>query len=419
MSLGGITFLSQQFFNKNKGSALYVGVRDETYTLSRHFGNSTDKSKYEIGPITTVMTAEMGALAEVEGIHGLDHPICKTVYGKSTGTDIDKVTMRHLLTHSSGFKSALPDSIDDMNKLSNYAKCIKLRPGDSYNYSDANYGLATMLLEKAYDKDFPTLMKEKIFDGYGMNNTFVSTDEESRKELIPCTRAGDPIKGRFDNNWYGASHVVSTPEDISKWVFAHYDLQFVGDIRQAAKICSEVQYIGQRETGVGWSFRYISASGRRVMYKPGNTNGFACVAGYNENAAVVVMTNDSASNVTLLMNNIFDLVDSGTLEYKPNLVRKPSDLPPRPPVTIKPKDRNPEPITRNASFTGSRGTDKQNRSNSPRRSKSPGRRSNSPSRRRSSSPFRSGSPLRERASKAVRAVSGAIRSVSPSRRRRK
>jgi CubicO group peptidase (beta-lactamase class C family) len=102
------------------------------------------------------------------------------------------ITIRHLLTHTSG----LPDYQDVMDKywdktkvagnadaieyLNKYAPPKHFEPGEKYEYSNTGYLLLASIAEKASGKDFIELCRKWIFRKLKMKSTDIRTLEEKK-----------------------------------------------------------------------------------------------------------------------------------------------------------------------------------------------------------------------------------------------
>ena len=54
-----------------------------------------------------------------------------------------------------------------------YKPALLFKPNSTFNYSNTNFSLLALIIEKIVGKDYPTFIKESIFTALGMKNTFV------------------------------------------------------------------------------------------------------------------------------------------------------------------------------------------------------------------------------------------------------
>ena len=126
-----------------------------------------------------------------------DDQITKYIEGFSDKTKADKITIHHLLTHTSGvgqywwgqkseaFNSAV--TINDHLKMVLDAG-LKTDAGKEYEYNNSNYILLGAIIEKVTGKDYFTFVKENIFNKVGMNNSGYF-NKEAKNIVSPLTRS--------------------------------------------------------------------------------------------------------------------------------------------------------------------------------------------------------------------------------------
>jgi CubicO group peptidase (beta-lactamase class C family) len=199
-------------------------------------------SIYHIASVSKQMTAIGILMMQEEGKLKVDDPIGK--YLPELAHFGDKMTIRTLLTHTSGIpmygnedftnavynKSETPVNKDVLEVLKT-AKAIE-KPGEVWEYGNVGYQMLALVLEKLSGKPYEVFLKERIFDKLGMKNTF-SMPTERRK-----TDANVPHSYSLDENnkpyaydeepsmdgLIGAGSVYSTVEDL-----ALYDAALSGE----------------------------------------------------------------------------------------------------------------------------------------------------------------------------------------------
>ena len=100
----------------------------------------------------------------------------------------NKITIAHLLQHRSGIHSFTKDkwffdnrtkyisSTEMLSKISNYESDFE--PNSQGEYSNSNYFLLSLILEKVYNVSYDNLLQEKICKPLKLNNTY------SGKEIL-------------------------------------------------------------------------------------------------------------------------------------------------------------------------------------------------------------------------------------------
>jgi D-alanyl-D-alanine carboxypeptidase len=158
------------------------------------------------------------------------------------------VTVRHLMTHSSGvmryeFKeaftrdlSAQPEKYWRPEELLAYVldEEASFAPGEGWEYSDTNFILLGMILEKIAGRPCYELIQEQILDPLGLENTVPSNSRTIPGLIQGYAGPGNPFggtdemllsDGRFVINpqfeWAGGGF-ASNPGDLARWARALY-----------------------------------------------------------------------------------------------------------------------------------------------------------------------------------------------------
>jgi CubicO group peptidase (beta-lactamase class C family) len=134
---------------------------------------------YEIGSMTKPFTATAIMLLMEQGKIGLDNTI--TNYLTGLPAEWGKITVRHLLTHTSGIKGYLdipnvlaatvsPISMTNLIKMvAPYP--LALRPGDKFAYCITGYYLLGGIIESVNGKSYTDFLRDNLFDPLGMKAT--------------------------------------------------------------------------------------------------------------------------------------------------------------------------------------------------------------------------------------------------------
>ena len=155
-----------------------LGFRDPENTLP-----ITEDTIFQLASVTKQFTAAAVMLARREGLLELDDEITKYFPEIS----YPGVTIRHLLTHTSG----IPDYFDDGDWFIRIWKEEKrvpgndeilrflckteakpyFAPGEGMHYSNTGYNLLALLVERRSGVPFEEFLQKKIFEPAGMNST--------------------------------------------------------------------------------------------------------------------------------------------------------------------------------------------------------------------------------------------------------
>jgi CubicO group peptidase (beta-lactamase class C family) len=186
---------------------------------------------FEIGSLSKTFTAMLLAIASNNGIVKLDDPINKYLPDSIPPVQYQgiPVTLKLLSNHTSGIPY-MPSNMHPANNrnpyndytvsnLFSFLKQFSLErdPGQEYEYSNLAFATLGVILEKVYQKNYETLIREKICGPLGMNDTW----QFIRKNDSLRFAQGYGGKGRQVSHWdldafAGAGALRSTAEDLLK-----------------------------------------------------------------------------------------------------------------------------------------------------------------------------------------------------------
>jgi CubicO group peptidase (beta-lactamase class C family) len=179
----------------------------------------------------TIATVAVLVLVE-EGKLALDDPVGRHLPGFSGRA----VTVRHLLTHTSGLAPAR-GPIEESPDLEAYGKAAArlaqaAAPGTRFEYSSVNTELASRLVEVAAGMPFEAFLRQRIFVPLGMKDTGFTvpaaerariaamTSTDAKGKLIPWPAGDAKFPGDMMRPYAsGAGGLYSTVEDFAR--FAH------------------------------------------------------------------------------------------------------------------------------------------------------------------------------------------------------
>src|SRR6185369_16005719 len=138
---------------------------------------ATSAMRYSIGSISKQFTAVAMLLLQEQGKLSLDDKVGKFVPDL---TRANEVTIRQLLSHTSGYQDYWPQDyvMPMMLQPVNAAKILDLwarkpldfDPGTKWQYSNTNYVIAGVIIEKVSGKPLLQFLQEKVFSPLGMSS---------------------------------------------------------------------------------------------------------------------------------------------------------------------------------------------------------------------------------------------------------
>ncbi|HEU4521353.1 MAG TPA: serine hydrolase domain-containing protein [Thermoanaerobaculia bacterium] len=251
---------------------------------------ATTATNYRLASVTKQFTAAAILRLAEQGKLSLGDPVRRFL--PSLPSETDAVTIRHLLTHSSGivdYEDVMPQGAGaqlldrDVLTILESQRSTYFPPGSSYQYSNSGYALLALIVEKASGTSFADFLREEIFLPLGMNDTVAHQEGVS---TVARRAFGHPADQSSTSAVLGDGGVYSSVDDLARWLAA-LDRGIFADaaIPRVTTSDPKVQY------GYGW--RISEHDGRRVVMHTGETIGFrnALVRFPGDRLAVVVLTN--------------------------------------------------------------------------------------------------------------------------------
>ena len=270
---------------------------------------ATPKLRYSVGSISKQFTAAAVLMLAEEGRLSLDD---KLVRWFPSLTGASEVTIREILSMTSGYQDFWPEDyvmpmmlepVTPAEILERWArKPLDFVPGTRWQYSNTNYVVAGLVVEKVSGMPLWDFLAQRVFDPLHMA-TVTDTD---RAPLGP----GEP--GRFMR--YALGPLRPAPKEGQGWMFAAGELAMTaGDLalwdvslidRKLMQPASyrqmetEVLLANGVGTGYGLGVSVGMADGHRLVSHGGEVSGFTARNNVypDDRAAVVVLTNLDATN---------------------------------------------------------------------------------------------------------------------------
>src|SRR5687767_11611915 len=181
---------------------------------------------FEIGSVTKQFTAALVLMLVEEGRLGLDEKI--TRFFENAPESWKNITIRHLLTHTSGIRNytGLPGfemtkKLDAQRFVATIAaQPLESKPGDAFKYCNTGYNLAGYIIEKVTGKSYWQVLRARIFEPLQMR-TATSRD---LKPIVENRAHGYEVEnGKLVNrdsdltDVFAAGAISATVGDLVKW----------------------------------------------------------------------------------------------------------------------------------------------------------------------------------------------------------
>lgn len=146
----------------------------------------TPTTVFELASVSKIITAQAVMIAHDRGLLNVGSDVRKYVPELPVYDSSRPITIKHLLDHSSGLPNYLefdyPQGADKrFVGLENYAPAFaaqkakfpaRFAPGAQYEYSNVNYMLLALTVQRVAKKSFGTFLKDEVFKPLGMTTAF-------------------------------------------------------------------------------------------------------------------------------------------------------------------------------------------------------------------------------------------------------
>ena len=327
----------------------YWGIRGGSFALMRNdsllyakgygFANTQDsipcevKNIFRVASVSKLLTAvavmhleETGKLSTQDFVFGENGILNDSLFLNYRDKKITKITVEHLLRHTSGFSNPhgdaafnmelvaqflgkpLPLSMDDMVL---YATKNRLRavPGGRFNYSNLGYIVLSKIIEKASGLPYETYIKDSILAPIGCYDIHLANNysegfrenevayyEVKEAELVPAYDGSDTLVmkslgGNDVRGLYGAGGWVASPVELLKLVSAINKCPVRKDFLSPESIDFMTPY-GKNAKPAGWA-----SSSSNFWLRTGSMSGTsALIKAQKDGYSWVFISNSSSWN---------------------------------------------------------------------------------------------------------------------------
>jgi len=260
--------------------------------------NNESDTKFRLGSISKQFTAFAVLQLIEEGKLSFSDHLTKFL-DEFNQPDKQSITVRNLLTHTSGLPDYTnfknfdekiyynEDSIAEM--IANSA--LSFPPSSAYGYSNSNFYLLALIIERITGKDFGDILNEMVLKKAGMLNS----GEEQGNAIINQAKAylfrnDSTLAAPFIEmrNTKGGGGMYSTAEDLLKWSL-FFERRLVVDTLLKNAIQPFALADGTKTIyACGWCLM------PGIIFHEGHINGFANLIAIdtNHHQTIILLTND-------------------------------------------------------------------------------------------------------------------------------
>ncbi len=233
------------------------------------------------------------------------------------------ITVQMLLSHRSGLpnyvyfvpacnkwdKKKAVTNEDVLNLLYSEKPTRLFKPGTRFTYSNTNFVLLALIIEKVSGQSFPDFMRQKYFEPLGMHHTYVFTMKDSLTATQSYAANGTLWQYDCLEGTYGDKNIYTTPQDLLKWDQAFYTEQLINKTMQDSAF---TPYSNERPSihnyGLAWRLLMVP-NGKKVIYHNGRWHGFnaAFARLTDEKVTIIILGNKYNSRIYTAARNAYDI----------------------------------------------------------------------------------------------------------------
>jgi CubicO group peptidase (beta-lactamase class C family) len=280
----------------------------------------TPQTGFYIASSTKSFTGTLAALLDQRGVIDLDAPLSRYLpeLRMNPPLSADSITLRALLTHTSGirnepvvFRTAFSGVHDDAMLVRLLAQSTPIPR--AYRYDNLGYVVAGLAMERATGREWQDLLRDEIFRPLGMMHTTARVSEARAAGwplAAPHLTGPDSVVRitleKQDNTMHAAGGILTTPEDLVRWLRAQLDEGRVdgrqvipgGVVREAhtpTAMHTDTFYRYVR-TGYGLGWQTAEYEGERMIQHFGGFEGWRAHVSFlpDRGIGVAVLINDGS-----------------------------------------------------------------------------------------------------------------------------
>ena len=328
----------QMHSNEIHGSAVGIFVDDELI-FNKVYGYAdfetktklTESHLFRIASQTKLFTATAIMKLAEDSKLSVDDKVSKHLdwFESDEDDNLQNITIKHLLTHSSGIQcdvgsslrgNQIPPNIEDIQKL--VKKGIsKFKTDEILKYSNLGFAILGLIIESVAGKGFNEFIQDSILNPLEMNETAMDINEKNIPDNVIGYDRKLPRKNRerVEQSSSGvmnpAEGILSNVGDLVKFFQAHMfgNHTLLPDELKKEMQKNQFEYNNEKR-GLGFWLGQVP-NGSSIVYHIGGYQGFrSCSALYPEDKMIIIVltnANDGpATNWLMAIKSILDLYAS-------------------------------------------------------------------------------------------------------------
>lgn len=317
------------------GVAVAIVRRGEVVRASG-YGFANVEHRVPVGPATIFQSGSVGKqftaavvmLLVEDGRIGLDDPVTKYLPEAPAGWR--DITVRHLLTHTSGIPDYTPQDVDRRRDYTEdelarmaFGLTREFPPGTRWNYSNTGYVLLGVIVHRASGRFYGDILAERVFAPLGMSTARVI----SEADIVPGRAAGYRLVDGALRNQEWVAPVLNTTADGSLYVSLLDLVAWDRGLRAKAVLRPEswaqvfepVRLASGNPYPYGFGWSIDTVAGQTRVHHGGSWQGFqAYIARYlGDDLTIVVLANLAQADTARFVDGIAGLLNPALIRSAP------------------------------------------------------------------------------------------------------
>lgn len=325
----------QPLLRTNNFSGVVLVTRGEEIVFQKGYGSASIEHRVPNSPATVFQIASVSKpftsaaimLLGDEGKLDVRAPLTAVLPDYPNG---EKLTIHHLLTHTSGIPNIndFPEYDELQRKPHSPAelvayfkdKPLEFQPGERYSYSNSNYNLLALVIEKVSGLDYGAFLQARVLAPMGLANT---GHHGSAAMIVPNIASGYAPTGAVGLerapyiDWsvkVGNGSLYSDAAGVAR---------FLRNVHRSTllSLASRSATFTRHSPNAGYGWFLTEANGRDIHHANGRSPGFAAQADYYvaDDVTVVVLANTYVSVTTDIARAIGALYFGTAVKPMPSL----------------------------------------------------------------------------------------------------
>lgn len=305
---------------------------------------------FQIASMSKPFAATVTMMLVQDGVIGLDDPVKQHLpeFATSDGRHDNVVTVRHLLTHTTGWdgdellvRSPPNGTLDDAARVMSGARQL-VQPGTDFTYNNGGFAVAGQLIERVTGRTFGEVLRDRVLEPIGLSRTVATADEAILHRVAMRHDVIDQAPSvMYDPSWqpgWGLAPIdlpvgglISSTNDLLAWQrcwLQRGDADTLQLDRSTRDMMCEPHagwYNPANSQGLGWALKKIA--GVTVHGHGGLTAGYCSYSLFcpELDLAAVVLTNSTTGTPLCAA-----VTDELVAKLSPHAAEAPTPLDPQP-----------------------------------------------------------------------------------------